>query len=90
MDVLLENHITTLDFNLNGETIAFMDRYGTCVLSDVNTHNSSLHLSLRNAACGKQKFSVIIIFQHSHSLLTLPEISADFSNINPSATLKFS
>ena len=62
MDVLLENHITTLDFNLNGETIAFMDRYGTCVLSDVNTHNYNLHSSLRNAACGKQKFLVILIF----------------------------
>ena len=45
-DLLRGNHIASLDFNPNGETVATFDSFGTCLLSDVNTHNYSFHMKM--------------------------------------------
>mgnify|MGYP000913279474 FL=1 len=42
----LDNHITSLDFSPNGETVATIDYYGTCLISDVNTDSYRFHLNM--------------------------------------------
>ena len=59
----VENVIASIDFNPNGETVATMDYYGTCLLSDVNTDNYSFHLNMEMTNMkGKQYFSIFKIF----------------------------
>ena len=41
-----ENFITGLDFSPNGETAATIDRYGVCLISDVNTDSYHFHLNI--------------------------------------------
>lgn len=41
-----ENFITGLDFNPNGETAATIDKYGVCLISDVNTDNHHFHMDM--------------------------------------------
>ena len=64
-DLLLGNTITSLDLNPSGETVATLDCYGRCVLSDVNTHNYSFHLDIEPSNPifdGEQNFSISLIF----------------------------
>ncbi len=46
MALHLENCITAFDFNPAGDSIATIDRYGVCLISDVNTNNYGLHLQV--------------------------------------------
>ena len=46
MCLLLEEDITSLDFNPNGETAAAIDKYGICLISDVNTNNYRFLLNM--------------------------------------------
>ena len=50
MDSLLDNCITSIDFNPNGETVCTIDRYGTCLVTAVNTNNYSFHLNLETSS----------------------------------------
>ena len=43
-----ENYITGLDFNPTGETVAAIDHDGTCLISDINTDNYLVHLSMHH------------------------------------------
>lgn len=52
MCLYLDNHITGLDFNLNGEIAASIDKYGACLISDVSTGEYRYHLNL------EQKFDL--------------------------------
>ena len=40
------NVITGLDFSPNGETVATIDCFGVCLISDVNTDSCRFHLSM--------------------------------------------
>ena len=51
--VYLENYITSLDFNPNGEIAATLDRSGVCVISDVNTDSYRFHV---NMSSGQEYF----------------------------------
>lgn len=42
----IENHITTLDFDPNGEVIATIDSFGVCLLSDITTNEYKFHLKV--------------------------------------------
>ena len=42
----LDNVITGLDFSPNGELAATIDRYGVCLISDVNTDSYHFHLNM--------------------------------------------
>ncbi len=42
----LENSVTGFDFNPAGGSIATIDKYGVCLISDVNTDNYSFHLEV--------------------------------------------
>ncbi len=44
--MLLENCISDFDFNPAGESMATIDEYGKCLISDVNTNNYGLHLQV--------------------------------------------
>lgn len=39
-----ENWISSLDFNVAGEAAATIDRYGTCLISDLNSDDCKFHL----------------------------------------------
>lgn len=41
--LLIEDEITSLDFNPSGEYIATIDRKGVCLISEVGTHNYIFH-----------------------------------------------
>ena len=43
----LDNFITSLDFNPQGEKHVTMDRGGICLISDVNTNNYNFHLNMK-------------------------------------------
>lgn len=42
------NWVAGFDFNPAGETISTIDKYGVCLISDVNTDHYSFHLNLGN------------------------------------------
>ena len=42
----LENFITGLDFDMNGEKVATIDHYGVCSIFDMNTGQSNSHLNM--------------------------------------------
>ena len=50
----LGNVITGLDFSPNGEIAATMDKYGVCLISDVNTDSYRFHMEMKIP--GKQNF----------------------------------
>ena len=41
-----DNFIAGLDFNSSGETVATIDKYGICLISDINTNDYIFHLDL--------------------------------------------
>ncbi len=51
----LDNYITSFDFNPTGDSIASIDKYGMCLLSDVNTNNYTFHLEVGSKA-GNSEF----------------------------------
>ncbi len=51
MTLQLENYITSFDFNPAGESIATIDAYGDCLISDVNTNNYVFHLQVGSTYC---------------------------------------
>ena len=46
--LILDNQITSLDFNPSGEIVATLDRFGNFLLSDLDTLNYNFHLDLGN------------------------------------------
>ena len=42
----LDNFNTSLDFSPSGETVATIDKYGVCLISDVNTDSYRFHLTM--------------------------------------------
>lgn len=57
------NVIDSLDFNPSGSTIATLDNFGTCLVSDVSTHKLRFHMKLpENPSGGKQNFQLLLIF----------------------------
>lgn len=42
----LDNCISSFDFDPQGDSIATIDRYSICLISNVNTHNYGFHLKL--------------------------------------------
>ena len=40
----IDNSITSIDFSPSGETTATIDKYGICLISDVNTSSYKFHL----------------------------------------------
>ena len=46
INLYIENVIAGLDFCPNGENVATIDRYGTCLISDVNTDSYRFHLNM--------------------------------------------
>lgn len=44
--LLLDNYISSFDFNHSGETAATLDCSGVCLLSDVGTNNCNYHLNV--------------------------------------------
>ena len=42
----LDNTITGLDFNSLGTLVAAIDKWGVCLISDVNTNDYSFHLQM--------------------------------------------
>ena len=68
-----DNYITDLDFNPNGDLVATMDCYGTCLISDINTDNYFFHLNMETShEMGKYNIEISIIY----FVLILPCISA--------------
>lgn len=50
----LENVVTGLDFHPDGEMIATIDRYGMCLISEVNTSKCNFHMNMNiNGEAGK-------------------------------------
>lgn len=64
--------ITGFDFNLNGETAATIDCYGTCTISDVNTDSYRFHMDMvteisygeQHSFSNQYQFSASLMFQH--------------------------
>ena len=46
ISLYLDNFIAGLDFNPTGETVATIDKYGVCLISDVNTDSYHFHLNM--------------------------------------------
>ncbi len=42
----LDNFVAGFDFNPAGESIATIDNYGVCLISDVNTNNYGFELQV--------------------------------------------
>ena len=42
----VENVMAGIDFNPDGETVATIDRYGTCLISDMNTDKYHFHMKM--------------------------------------------
>ena len=65
-----DNSICGLDFNLLGTLTASIDEYGVCLISDINTNNSSYYLKMDTQEsnllffllCYKNLFPLIIFF----------------------------
>ena len=56
INLYIENVIAGLDFSPNGETVTTIDKYGVCLISDVNTDNYHFHLNMEVENLGKQNF----------------------------------
>ena len=46
MILCLDNAISGLDFNPLGTLTASIDKYGVCLISDINTNDYSFHLQM--------------------------------------------
>ena len=42
----LDDVVTSLDFDPNGERVATIDPSGACLISDIDTNSNSFHLDL--------------------------------------------
>ena len=51
----LGSFIVGLDFNPTGETVATIDNYGVCLISDVNTDSCRFHMNMEMKAYGYGK-----------------------------------
>ena len=49
---MLENFITGLSFDPFGENAATIDRYGVCLISNVDTSNHGFHLQIGDGMSG--------------------------------------
>ena len=47
ISLYLDNYITSLDFNPNGESVATIDKYGVCLISDLSTNSYHFHLKMK-------------------------------------------
>lgn len=47
INFLSDNFVAGLDFDPTGEVTATIDKYGVCLISDVNTNKVSFHLKLK-------------------------------------------
>ena len=45
MNLFRANFIADLDFDPRGELVATLDRYGVCLISDIDTNNYKFHLA---------------------------------------------
>ena len=63
----LENVITGLDFHPSGEIVATIDRYGICLISDINTNTYQFHLDMNKE--GNDNQSIFIKFSESKFIL---------------------
>lgn len=89
--LLPDNCITSFDFNPNGETIASIDCYGTCVLSDVSTQNCSFYLNMnKDQWWRKQYFRMVIVFNVCISSYCNQIYICSPSNFNSSRPQNFS
>mgnify|MGYP003878846771 CR=1 FL=1 len=55
-----DNYITSIDFNPNGETVATFDKYGKCLIADLNTDSYHSHMDLKS---GKSYIWIFLIFK---------------------------
>ena len=63
INLYIDNWIAGLDFNPNGEIAATIDRYGVCLISDVNTDSYRFHLNMEmKNERGMQYFELFLIF----------------------------
>ncbi len=46
MALHLDNVVTGFDLNPAGDSIATIDKYGVCLISDLNTNNYVFHLQV--------------------------------------------
>ena len=61
----LENVITGLDFHPSGEIVATIDRYGVCLISDINTVTYQFHLGMEWSIRGNDNQTIFIKFSES-------------------------
>ena len=54
-----ENRITGLEINPNGETVATIDCFGICLISDIDTNKYSYHMDMGNNDSGIFNFAPI-------------------------------
>ena len=57
----LENWVAGLEFNPSGETVATIDCYGNCLISDLNTDSYIYHLSMGKGESGIREFHDIFL-----------------------------
>ena len=57
----LDNYITGLDFNPNGEIAATIDKHGVCLISDLNTDSYRFHVNMEmdSTDTGRQSFQIL-------------------------------
>lgn len=73
----LDVAVVSLDFNTNGEVVATLDKAGSCLISDINTH--SCNFSIRVEKKGNLKYSNFSNNPHSNHHL----ISSFLADIHP-------
>ncbi len=61
MALNLGNFVASFDFNPAGESIATIDAYGVCLISDVNTNNYGFQFEFNERGDSRfQKYSSLI------------------------------
>lgn len=74
LNIELDNLITGYDFGPNGDAMAVIDRYGVCLVSDVNTNSYNLRFDLPmithsgSAADSSKYFYIFLIYFHNFLL----------------------
>ena len=58
MELPSENRITGLEINPNGETVATIDCFGICLISDIDTNKYSYHMDMGNSDSGIFNFAL--------------------------------
>ncbi len=71
MALHLDNYITGFDFNPAGDSIATIDSYGVCLISDLNTNNYGFHIEFKKRGDSYfQKYSPLILLIIIFTFLT--------------------